>query len=805
MINSFDLRYSVSRLIADYKFTLTVVITMALGLAVSLFLFSQVYSMGYKSLPFKDGDRIVSITRKEKFFSPPVGGLRYYEGKYFLDNQTTLDNYSVFEMSNAIIATEQFTERFAGARVSDNFFALLNVEPQLGRTFSADDFKPNSAGIAIISDKMWQKLFQRDPNVIGTEIKVGGWPQRIIGVMPKGFEFPISQDFWVRFDQMHQMTPNGEGWLTALGMLKPGVTQEQAADNFLALSNEMHELYPAEFKGKSVKLNTLPGAFAESNKLVISAMTIVAAAILLMGCTSIANLLVVRMLEQRKDTMVKLAVGLPFWRVALVPILESLWLCLVAGLLGMALCILAIKYASQHAFSALGPFWWHIDIGAPLWFAGGAFVLFIWIITGSLPVLMSLKTPTNSVLAGGRKGGGSNKSGRFMSVLIAAQVTCAFLLMTITGISSYNFVTTLTADYGVNPDGYLAATLKPPGASYPEISDRVNYYRQLEQELLTVSGVESVGYLGALPSRFSNNGTTYSRIDQDLSSREDIPRAGSISTDIKAFDALNIPLLDGRQFHESDDLNSEPVAIINESMARDVWPDESAVGKQIQQDPDKHGDIVTIVGVAKDVIFGYPSQRVAKSHIIYRPMQQVQFAWAGMEVAIKVNGDLQAAIPKLIEAARRVDPLVPLLDLVPYEERMNRNANGVKTLIYNFLPAAILALIMAAIGIYGISARLILQRTSDIGIMRALGAKDGHINKLFMTRSLWQILAGIIPGIILLFVVLPQLLQQLEMSKSLFASLSGIVILVVAAIVLFASYMPLHRANRLTPQDALNS
>ncbi len=803
MISRHDLRQSLSRLSADYTFSVTVIFTMALGLAISLFLFAQVYSMAYKPLPFKGGDRIVSVSREESNFQPTLGGIGQYDAAQLVQLQTSLDQFSVFELGNFDIATDSYTERFPGARVGGPFFSLTGVDAHLGRTLTPHDSEPGNNQVAVISFELWKQLFAQAPSVLGSVVRIGGSLRKIVGVMPEGYRFPVSQDIWIPYQHMQIKVPNGEGWVSGIGKLKQGVNVEQAEDNFVSLAKEIEARYPIEYKGKSLNVNYLTQAFAEQSELVIVAMRIVAIAILLMACASVSNLLLVRMLEQKKESMIKLALGLPFWRVAQALILESFWLCLFSGLLGFGLCALAIDYTAQYAFSALGPFWWSIEMSPPIWMAGLSFILLIWCVTSALPLITSLKTPTNSVLSGGRKGSGGEKSGPFMNLLIACQVICAFLLMSITSLSAYNFFVTINADYGVDPQAYLSASVQPPPSLYPTFEARNNYYEQLRAELLNIQNVEAVTFMGVLPGSFSNSGVTYSQAERDQSSAGEFPRASEISLDADALDTFDIELIAGRGFTEADTRNSEAVMMVNESFARKHWPNESALGKGLQINPDRHGPLVTIVGVVKDIVYGYPSRRNLESDVIYRPMQQVLHFWAGAQVAVRYRGKLLDAVTPIKQAARKVDAQVPLSDLIPYEDRLHRNAQGVQTLIYNFLPAALLALVMAGVGIYGIAARQILQKTSDIGIMKALGAQDSHINRRFLQKSVLQLFAGLIPGIVIFFFLLPALLQQLEIENFMLTTVISIVSLLIAATVMMASYLPLRRVHAMSPQTAL--
>lgn len=805
MINRYDLVYSFNRLLTDYRFSFTVILIMALGLAVSLFLFPQVYSMGFKALPFEQGDRIVSIARQEPTYAHPIGGLSQYEVKYFLDNQSTLDQYSVFELSDPVnVATKSQAENFLVARVAGDFFSLLGINAQIGRVLTPNDHRPGSPTTVVISDDAWLKLFQRDSNAIGKSLKISGHHYVIVGVMPKGFSFPIKQDLWISFNTMNVTTPNGQGWLTAIGLLKPGINQQDAQEDFKQLSKEVQHLYPIELRGKGIHLNSLPKAFANENKMIINAMIIVTLAILIMSCISITKLLLVRILEQKKETMIRLALGLPKWRITAIPLLESFWLCLVSGALGTALCALGIKFYQQQTYNASGPFWWSIKIDASFWLASATFVGVIWLITSITPTIMSFKTPSNTALSGGRKGGTGSTSNTIMGLLASAQITCSFFLITITSLALFNFIKITNADYGIDIKGLISAEISLSDGTYNDINNKINYFETLQSELLALNEVKNVSVISTMPGRTISYGVTYRFINDSESTTDTLQDAGSISADHRALSNLSIPVLEGRGFNEFDTQESERVTIINESFAKMLWPNQSAVGQALQIDPDKNGPIVTIIGVVKDIAYGMPTQRNKKTPIFYRPITQDIPFWNNMHIGVNVKGNLNKSIPKIKASARKVDSQIPLQELMTHSQKISQNATNMKRLVLNFFPAALLALIITAAGIYGLSARLILQSTSDIGIMQALGARDRHITSHFMKKSIVQLLLGIITGLSLLLLVLPKLLGHFDISRLAFSSFALLIIFLITTTVLLASYIPLHRVVRFTPQAALN-
>lgn len=804
MITSFDIRNSIARLAADHRYTLIVVLSMAMSLAISLFLYAQVYSINYKPLPFAEPDDIVNLGRTENGNEFP-SGLHYFDVNYFASRQRSLDDFCSYYEGPLIVATDRVTERIQTVMTSSNLFRITGIPALIGRTLLSSDDATGAPQVAVLGYEIWERLFDKSDNVIGKRISVEGKPVTIVGVMPEGFKFPRNNDLWVSFMPPADAVPDGEGWNTVIGRLKPRVTIDQAEDEFKVLTKELAEINPQLYKTKSVNLDFFTKANSRYMQLHISLLSVVAVAVLLMGCFSVANLLLVRILEHSKDSLIKVALGLPVWRVATGPLLESLWLCLGAAALGLWLCYLAIGRFGSYVTGQYWPFWWTLEMNPHLLLTGLFFVVLIWLATGIAPVLLALRKPTNSILAGGRKGGIGVQSGPVMNTLVSLQVMCAFILMVFTGLSMAALYMVNQAGYGVATKGFITAEIRMPSASYSAMSDRADYLDKLRQVLYGAGQVKNVAFANALPGQYAYS-ISYTTADRDLAGADGYPLVMSISASENLLDMLEVELLEGRGFLPSDAEDAQKVAIINKHMADKVWPNTSPIGKQFQASPERDGKMITVIGVMPNIVHGLPvTFDDYGQDFIYSPIKQSLPTWANVRLIAKTRGNPYEVVDTLKEAARKVDPGVALSDVVPYEELLDRNGFTFRAWIYNFFPASVLALIMAALGIYGITARIILQQTTDIGIMRALGATDARITRNYLWRSCKQLFAGLIPGFVILIWLLPQISEHLVAANReglLLVSLA--VALVIAVLVFVASYLPLHATHKITPHEAIN-
>jgi len=803
MIAWFDIKKSFLVLTKDYKYSLVVILSLAFSLGVTLFLFEQIYTIRYKPLQFDHPEKIVSITRHESGWGYTTGGIFYYDFIYYNTRQTSFEYLARYEDRLATLQTDHFSERVQGAAVNAELFKVAEgANPILGRALVADDNIHGSPQVAVIGYDVWQRLFGGSQTVLGERVTLNGLVYSIVGVMPKGFNFPVNHEVWVNYPLWDIPDPQASGWNTVIGRLKDGVTLEQARSEMESLAEQLGTEHPDQFKGKGVQVVHYTDAFSEPMTTSLRIMTIVGIAILLMGCFSVSNLLIVRMLENQRESVIKSALGLPRWRIAAKPLLESLWMCLLAGLLAIFLCYAFVRAAGSFMYSD-GPYWWALHFNPQTVGLALCFVMFMWVGTGLVPVIMSMRAPDNAALSSGRKGGVGGRSGPVMNTLIGIQIICAFVLMVMTGLSIEALMRTLHADYGVKLDDIFVADVRLSEFSHPTLNDRVNYYETLKQELQKIPATGHVAFMSALPG-FAGTGITYRPPDSLAVAGESFDTLFAISVSEDAFDTLGVKLLRGRNFNRFDAENSTPVGIVDERTARMLDPNGDVVGKRFQIELETKGPLITVVGVVSTVMHGSPMvEQGTIFGALYRPMRQLLPAWGTMSVlAESASSDLPAEIKS---AGRRVNPQIAVAAIMTYRDRLAQNTRQILSMVYNFLPAALLAFLMASLGIYGISTRVTLQKANDFGVMKAIGATDADVLRTFLKRT-WMLLGSSLAlGLVALIFSVPLVTSGTFVFTTL--TLITIVLCVVALIfsmVTIASVIPVSRINRLSPQAALN-
>lgn len=805
MISTFDINNTISRVISDKKYSFVILIAMSFGLSVSLFLFSQVFVRNYLVLPFSDGDRFVYASRFEHDYIRLNGGLLNYDVHYISKRQTVLDDFAAFENRRFTLSNSSFTVQARGVATSSNFFKLAGVEPVLGRTLLPIDDNNGAAPVVVISYDIWERYFRKDNDLIGKVIKVDGVPTAIVGVMPQGFKFPVNDNVWLSYVPPDISTPDGAGWNTIIGKLKDHVSVDQASEEFRRLAKEIEQEYPQNYSGKSIAVQLYTKAFVKPVSLLVNMMAVISLSILLMSFFSVVTLIVVRMLEHSKEAAIKSALGISLKNIIFGPLLESFILCSLSGIFGVVLCTVGIYLASDSVLNYSGPFWWKMQMDTYLIVTAIIVALFAWLITGIIPVCLAMRKPRMSLLAGSRKGAGSNRAGRIMNFFISLQVSCAFVLMVFTSICLVTLYKVTRADYGLNTMGYMTAWVEPSAGLYPSLDKRVDYFNRLKQQVMEIPNVENVAFASALPGSYSYL-STYNGVDVNLSINNVFPQSIEIPISKNLFEVLDLQLLNGRSFVDTDNENSELVVIISSGLEKKISPNSSAIGKKIHLNPDKGGPLLTIVGVAPDLVYGPPvSFYESKLDTLYRPMSQIMPAWMGMTLVVKAKDNPYALEEDLVKAARNVDAEVALTNLISYEDSLSSNGNEFRSLVYNFMPAALLAFLMCTLGIYAISARIVLQSTNDIGVMKALGLSDSRISRLFMWDTFKKLLLGLLVGTILFLNFIPSIVGKLlVIDYVVLAICCAVVTTVITLTVLFASYLPLIKVHALTPYEAIN-
>lgn len=804
----YDVKHALNYLYRDYKYSITAILTIGLTIAVSLFLFSIIYSIQYKPLPGVDSsEKVIWATLETGGGVYSLGGVSNLTYEYFKEKQTSLEYFGRVEQRLVTLTDESFSEQITGAAVSSQLFQMLGVDAFRGRTLAPSDDEVGAQKAVVISFKLWSTLFNKSEDLLGKTIKLDGDLASIVGIMPEGFRFPTKHDLWFSDSSVYLDDEKHGGWNSLFGRMKSTVKKRDVEVEFKSLMASLKNDYPNQYKGKDISVAIFADRFSGKMGFLLSLLKIASFAILFMGCFSACNLIIVRNLKSLKETLIKSALGIPVSRIIIGLLLENFLLCLASSIIGIWLCYLAIQYFGTGLLD--GPYWWTLEFHAPVVFTGLIIALVIWILTSAVPVGMAMKQPNNALLSSGRKGGTSTRLHRTMIGFSTIQIFSAFVLMVFTMVLVSGLLRIAHADYGVSRDGLLTAEVKPSGVRYKTLEQRNEYYQRFLEQALQNPDIQQAAVTGALPGA-SGYLSTFTSIERNIEIGGAFPKSLEMPISDDYFSVMKMKLIEGRNFNKADNQEAEPVAIINQSMANILFPNESALNRQFQYDPENGGVLLTVIGVVPDVVTGNPLWYLSPKSKewrsqLYRPIAQMQPEWASNILVFRSKNNPYALTSYIKETANSVDPETPIYNIRSFDDFLAENETGFRRLILIFTPASILALAISALSIYSITRRLVLQNTPDIGVMRAVGIEERYINQKYINLSVFQLLVGLISGTISAAVVLPTLPENILITDiATILQACGFVAIIISILVLMASYIPLFNAHKISPLAAIN-
>jgi predicted permease len=817
-----DVRYGLRMMVKKPTVTIVAVLTLALGVGANTAIFSIVDAVLLRPLPYRDPDRLVRI-----FFNEPGVGLRDVRfSKPELDDlQTRADVFEdispIFEGSENVIGAAQ-PERVDGVNGSFSYFSMLGVTPQLGRLFGPQDFVPGFTDTAVISDGLWRRAYGADPNVVGRTLRLDNDPVTIIGVLPPGFRHPgptVSGDaeVFAAFGGTGEPFPTpargtrilGNG----IGRLKPGLTVAQAQARLTAMAAQLRRDFPGDYPPQTqwtIEIQPLQETLVGNVRPML--LVLLGAVILIVFIVSlnIANLLLARASTRQHEIAVRLALGAGRGRLIRQMLTESMLLSLVGGAAGVT-----------TAGATLGVILRFVPPNIPrlnevrIDWVVLAFALLMSILTGLLfglaPALHSAKAALSSAIReGGRGAGYSTKTSRMRDVLIVAELAFAVILMVGAGLLLRTLRDLLQENPGFNPTQVVTANIQLPNPNereadpYRDVPHRATFNRELLRRMKAIPGVERAAVTSALPSTNTNPNAVGGIADEGFAI-EDRPdesaqglRAERIRISPDYFQVLQTSLTRGRAFTEGDEDGKPLVAIIDESTARKYWPTRDPLGRRVRFRRDPTKPWTTIVGIVKDIksdgldIDGVPH--------IYVPTYQDSNK--RLSVVLRTSLSATALEPQIRREIQSIDPSLPVFGVASMNDVLERSLASRRfsaDLVGGF---AALAVLLASIGIYGLLAYMVGQRSREIGIRMALGARREDIQRMFLRKGIALAGVGVVVGLVFS-----------ASSASVMASLlygvrphDGVVFLIVPlllfAVAVLASYLPARRAAKVDPLSA---
>ena len=810
-----DARYGMRAMRKTPGFAAVVILTLALGLGASMAVFSVVRGILLNPLPYPQADRIAVLWRLAAP-SAAIGGEEFPWGRadfsLFLKQAKAFESLGAFQAETFNLTGSGDPAFLEGMRATAGFFPALGVAPALGRFYTAEEDRPGHEHVVVLSDRVWRERFGSDPAILRRTLELNGFSYIVTGVMPPGFSFPHAEEMpsILEFPREAQLwvplpiaeTDRGPSELAVVGRVRPGLSIQQAQAELDVFAHTLELRYPAAKEWSKSRAVTLEKQIVGDTRRPLLLLLGAVGLVLLIACSNVAGLLLTRSLGRRREFKLRIALGAGYGRLIRQMLTESMLFAVAGGILGIALAKAGIQFVKDFGPSNL-PRLREVSLD------GGAFVVCIGItlLTGFLfglaPAMGTLRENLADSLKSGLRIAGNQLSPGLRNSLLIGQVALALVLAIAAGLLARTFYGLLGADGGFKVERVLTFEISLPPAKYPNPERMAQLYRRALHTLQGMPGVESAGMVHAVPMGGAPDATVI-RIPGRAYQPSQQPYVNYMFASPDYFATVHTPLLRGRDFLDTDTLDSAPVTIVNRAMADALWPGEDAVGKQVGVATIRY-PVRTIIGVVANVKQGSLREKTAPQ--MYVPYSQNEIkVWPPMQtmqVALRTTADPGRTAASVREAMRSVDPDLPLAKVATLTALVDQSLTQPRFAMLLLAAFAVLALVLASIGMYGVISHTVTQRTQEIGVRMALGARRAQVFGMVLSQGARLALAGIALGLMGAWAVARTMSSFLYGVRPADPLTFGAVSTLLAAVALFACYLPARRATRVDAVVAL--
>jgi putative ABC transport system permease protein len=798
-----DLRYAVRTLLKKPGFTLVAVVTLALGIGASTAIFTVVDTALLRGLPYKSPERLYHLwesTPQKEFAQREFS---YPDYQDYQKNQT-LEGIAAYTGGGAIMSGRGEPERVFAPSATANFFSLLGVDPVIGRTFQPGEDKPGAARVTVLTYGMWQRRFGGNKEIIGQSLTLNGDSYTVVGVLPASFEFAMrAADLWRPYQPTEaQLTRRFMHGTNVIGRLKTGVTLEQAQTELSLIASRIEQENKQSHAGTGLRLVPLQEQIVGQVKPILLVLLAAVGLVLLIACANVASLMLTRSLGRQKEVAIRAALGASRWRVIRQLLTESVLLSLTGGAAGLLVAYWGVSALvaalPENQLNAL-PFLKSLHIDTSILAFSFGLSLLTGIIFGLAPALQSSRLDLNEILKEGGRNTGGGAGHRLRSALVMSEIALAVVLLVGAGLMMKSLLRLLQANIGFNPENLLTMTVVLPAAKYDDANRQINFYEQLKERVQSLPGVSGVGAIDNLPLQGGN--TTRFNIEGDP-----IPPPGqAIEANFRVvsdtyFQTLGVPIISGRMFDERDTADATGVVIIGKSLADRVFAGRDPIGRRLvftsgQAQP------VQVIGVVGDVKIGGLDEAIRP--VTYYSFRQIP--GIGTNLVVRTASDPAVLASAIRNEIRTLEPDVAIFNVRAMEELISTSPAA----FMRRFPALLIsifagvALLLAAIGIYGVVSYSVNQQTHHIGVRMALGAQASDILKMVLKQGLTLALVGLAIGVVAALTLMRLLRTLLFEVQTTDTATFGIVVSTLLAVALLACYLPARRATKVDPLVAL--
>lgn len=798
------LRFALRSLRKRPGVTTVAILTLALGLGANAAVFAVIDALILRPFTFRDVDRIVLLAEtspQESLRQETVSPANFLDWRRQAD---AFDHLTAMEWWDVNLVGRDEPEHVQGFRVSAGFFDALGVSPQLGRSFARDEETPGRDRRVVLSDALWRRRFGADRAIVGNTITVDGLPHEVVGIAPKGFQFPDGADVWapLAFDA-GAAAKRSSRYLTVIGRLKPQRMIEDGQAQMSVVADRLARQHPESNKNYGVRVYTLRQGMVDIGLgPMLSLWQASGIFVLLIACANIANLLIARAVERHREIAMRLALGASRARIIRGLMLESLVLAGIAVPLALVFAgasLRAMRNAMPARIARFVAGWHDMGLDARLVAFTSALAVLAVVAFALLPALQATRRSlTESLNEGGRGGGPGRARQRFRKALVVGEVALALPLLVAAGLSVMGTYRFLNGPQGYDPDDLLTLRLVLPDARYPDDALRRTFTSRAIETLEQTSGVTAAAAANILPAVGNNSGRQIEVEGQPNPDPVNAPRVDFRSVTDRWFEAMRIPIVTGRSFTRADRENGLRVAIVTQSMASKFWPRRSPIGARLRV---VGGEWLTIVGVCGDSIHDWFMGR--ETPTLHVPYAQEPTSYMGL--VARTAGDPLLVAPHVREAIRRVDPAQPIFDLMTMRALLKDRTIGLQYVAALMAAFSGLALVLALVGLYALMSYVVVQRTHEFGVRAAVGASPADLVSLGVRQAGWLAAAGVGIGLVLSF-ALARLIEAglfgiASADVRVMAAFAG----VLSLSAILAGYVPSRRAARLDPVQALRA
>ena len=801
-----DLRYGVRILLKQPAFTLVAVITLALGIGANTAIFSLVNSILLRPLPFRDPDRLVRLIQASPKLGLDTWGVSQANYAGYRDQNHSFETVALYNSTGINLTGVGEPERLPMTNVTSDFFKVFGVSPLLGRTFVEGEDSPGKNTVCVISYAFWQRRFGGDPNVVGKIVNLNNLPTQIVGVMPADFKFPrLEIDLWVPMAlDTNRRAPY---FFSVIARLKPGVQVAQAQADTTGIIQNYGRQNPntsetvglAEGNGPRTIVTPIKEVLLGRTQKPLLVLLAAVAFVLLIACANVANLLLARATSRTREIAVRVSLGATPRRIARQLLTESVLLSIIGAVVGVGLATIGVRMLDKLPIAGIVRIE-EVSVSGRVLAFTAALSVFTGLLFGLMPALRAYAMGITAGMRDGAHGTVSHR--RLNSALVAVQFALSVVLLIGAGLLLKSFQRLESVDLGFNAENTLTMVATLPRTQYDSPEKALRFYDDAIERLRNSPGIKSVGLTNNLP--FVDGGSVDGFIVEGHEPPEGSPvtqteQAEIVSVTPGTFQTLGIPLLQGRDFQTTDKADTPLVAIIDEPLARRYWPAGDAIGRRIQTTGDRQW--MTIVGVAGGI--KHRSLAEEKPPHIYAPMAQATDQRASF--VVRTDGPPSAAISTFRAAIKQVDPNMPLYMVRSMTEIIGQTL-GTQRLTNMLLTAfAVLALLLAAVGIYSTMSVYVGSRTKEFGIRLALGAEPRALRRVVLRQGMLLTAIGVVVGVVGAL-ALTRTIQSLlfEVSTTDPVVFTAIPLLLVF-VSLLACYTPARRATKVDPLVALRN